>query len=106
MLAFIIGHVHYILAFGFKPLNLPLGLFLYFLASMVVLYLLPDLHSIFVVGVPIYILVITTMLWRAIARVQFFEVLIMSSYYAAQVGIALSVVDAKATLKVNENKKE
>lgn len=131
MLAFIAGHIQYIRAFGFKPLQLPIGIALYSLSTMVVLYLLPGLHGVFVFGVPIYIFVIATMLWRAIARVQFFEdlwtwsklctcagsilfalsdlligidrfkhkieysqVLIMSTYYAAQVGIAVSVVDA------------
>lgn len=34
MVAFIIGHINYVLAFGFKPLNLPLGLILYFLGTM------------------------------------------------------------------------
>ncbi|CAH2005024.1 unnamed protein product [Acanthoscelides obtectus] len=141
MFAFIIGHVYYILAFGFKPLNLPLGLVLYLLGLLVVLYLLPDLPGIFLVGVPVYILVITTMLWRAVARVQLFEdlwtwsklctcagsilfalsdlligidrfkfnieyaqILVMSTYYAAQVGIAVSVVDATAAM--NEAKKK
>ncbi|KAJ8982988.1 hypothetical protein NQ317_001429 [Molorchus minor] len=141
MLAFIIGHIYYISAFGFKPVNLPLAAVLYFLATLVVLYLLPGLHGIFIVGVPIYIMVITTMLWRAIARVQFFEdlwtwsklctcaggilftlsdlmigidrfkynieyaqVLIMSTYYAAQVGIAVSIVDAKTAITANKNK--
>lgn len=46
----------------------------YFYLFLVTLYLLPDLHGVFVIGVPIYVVVITTMLWRAIARVQFFEV--------------------------------
>lgn len=31
MIAFGIGHIYYILAFGFKPLNLPLGIFLHVL---------------------------------------------------------------------------
>ncbi|KAJ8944771.1 hypothetical protein NQ318_003639 [Aromia moschata] len=143
MLAFIVGHIHYVLAFGFKPLNLPVAAVLYFLATLVVIYLLPDLHDVFIVGVPIYILAITTMLWRAIARVQFFEdlwtwsklctcaggilftlsdlligidrfkysieysqVLVMSTYYAAQVGIAVSVVDAKAALELDKSKKK
>ncbi|VEN56784.1 unnamed protein product [Callosobruchus maculatus] len=34
MFAFIIGHIYYILAFGFKPLNLSLGLALYLLGSL------------------------------------------------------------------------
>lgn len=45
----------------------------------VVLYLFPGLHGIFLFGVPIYIFVISTMLWRAIARVQFFEVSIIAT---------------------------
>ncbi|CAH1159772.1 unnamed protein product [Phaedon cochleariae] len=141
MLAFIIGHIQYVLAFGFKPLNLPLGLVLYSLGAMVVLDFMPGLHGVLIFGVPIYIFVITTMLWRATARVQFFEdlwtwsklctcagsmlfalsdliigvdkfkynieyaqVLVMSTYYAAQVGIALSVVDATSTEKSAKNK--
>ncbi|CAG9856748.1 unnamed protein product [Phyllotreta striolata] len=136
MLAFTAGHIQYIRAFGFEPLQLPIGAALYSVATLVVLYLLPDLYGVFVVGVPIYVFVIATMLWRAIARVQFFEdlwtwsklctcagsilfalsdfligidrfkykieysqALIMSTYYAAQVGIALSVIDATASIK-------
>ncbi|XP_023011937.1 lysoplasmalogenase TMEM86A [Leptinotarsa decemlineata] len=142
MLAFIIGHVEYVRAFGFRPLNLKLGLFLYSLGITVLLYLLPNLHGVFTIGVPIYIFVITTMLWRAIARVQFFEdlwtwsklgtcagsilfalsdlilaidrfkynidyvqVLVMSTYYAAQVGIAVSVVDATSSEQLAKHKK-
>ncbi|KAG5885908.1 hypothetical protein JTB14_012155 [Gonioctena quinquepunctata] len=141
MLAFIIGHIQYVLAFGFKPLNLKLGLALYSLGAAVLFYLLPDLFGVFIFGVPIYIFVITTMLWRAIARVQFFEdlwtwsklgtcagsmlfalsdvilaidrfkydidyvqVLVMSTYYAAQVGIAVSVVDATSTEQLAKKK--
>lgn len=143
MLAFIMGHLQYILAFGFKPLQIPLAMVLYTLGTMVVLYLLPDLYGVITLGVPIYIFVITTMLWRAIARVQFFEdlwtwsklctcagsilfafsdlliaidrfkfkidyiqVLVMSTYYAGQFGIAVSVVDATAPLNVDKNKKK
>ncbi|KAJ3659139.1 hypothetical protein Zmor_010844 [Zophobas morio] len=132
MLAFAIGHINYILAFGFKPLNLTLGVGLYALTVMNLVYLMPGLHGILVPGVIIYTLILTTMMWRAIARAQvsedlwtwsklsscagcilfgvsdlilgidrfrqpvdYSQVLIMSTYYAAQLGIALSVVDAK-----------
>uniref|UniRef100_A0A6P7GKQ3 lysoplasmalogenase n=1 Tax=Diabrotica virgifera virgifera TaxID=50390 RepID=A0A6P7GKQ3_DIAVI len=142
MLAFMIGHLQYIMAFGFKPLQVPLATVLFTLGTMVVFYLLPDLYGVFSFGVPIYIFIITTMLWRAIARVQFFEdlwtwsklctcaggilfalsdlligidrfkfnieyaqVLVMSTYYAGQFGIAVSVVDATAPINLEKNKK-
>lgn len=132
MLAFAIGHVNYIRAFGFKPLNLPLGIVLYALGVLGILYLMPGLNKPeLMIGVPIYSFALITMMWRAMARVQFFEdlwtwsklctcaggvlfvvsdlvigishfkfpvnydqAIIMSTYYAAQLGIALSVVDA------------
>ncbi|XP_008191792.1 radial spoke head 14 homolog [Tribolium castaneum] len=137
MLAFAIGHINYILAFGFKPLNLTLGACLYAISVMGIAYLMSGLHGILVPGVIIYTFILTTMMWRAIARVQFFEdlwtwsklcscvggilfvlsdlilgldrfkfsvdysqALVMSTYYAAQLGIALSVVDAKSQRKV------
>ncbi|XP_050507414.1 lysoplasmalogenase-like protein TMEM86A isoform X2 [Diabrotica virgifera virgifera] len=142
MLAFMIGHLQYIMAFGFKPLQVPLATVLFTLGTMVVFYLLPDLYGVFSFGVPIYIFIITTMLWRAIARVQLFEdlwtwsklctcaggilfalsdlligidrfkfnieyaqVLVMSTYYAGQFGIAVSVVDATAPINLEKNKK-
>lgn len=132
MLSFAIGHINYILAFGFQPLNLTLGVCLCAINIMGLAYLMPGLHGVLVPGVTIYTFILTTMMWRAIARAQFFEdlwtwsklcscmgailfvisdlilgldrfkfsieysqALVMSTYYAAQLGIALSVVDAK-----------
>ncbi|KYM85100.1 Transmembrane protein 86A [Atta colombica] len=94
--------------------------------------LMPGLNGILAIGVPIYTVLLTTMAWRAISRVQFFgelwtwtklcscigsicfvisdtllgfhyfhsplpysQVSIMLTYYAAQLGIALSAVDSK-----------
>jgi len=129
MICFAIGHIHYILAFGLEPLNLPAGLFVYALTIGGVLYMLPDLHGVLLPGVPIYSFVLSTMVWRACARLKFGkdwswtrlltclgaisfvisdlvigldkfkfnipndQVIIMSTYYAAQFGLALSVVD-------------
>ncbi|CAL4250123.1 unnamed protein product, partial [Meganyctiphanes norvegica] len=99
-----------------------------------VVLLVPGSSGVMQAAVPIYIFVLMTMVWRAVARVQLFEelwtwtklcsciggilfafsdtiigfnafytkvpyaqVLIMTSYYAAQLGISLSVVDSKAS---------
>lgn len=35
---------------------------------------MPGLSGILTIGVPFYIMLLTTMAWRAIARVQFFDV--------------------------------
>lgn len=134
MVAFGIGHMFFISAFGFKPLNIPLGIPMY-IASMLGLSMwLPQQALIYKMTVPIYTALLVTMAWRATARVRFFEelwtwtklcscvgglffvisdaiiglhmfyspipygqVLIMTTYYAAQLGIALSVVDSKAS---------
>jgi hypothetical protein len=39
-----------------------------------VILLMPGLHGILVAGVPVYSVLLMTMIWRATARVQFFEV--------------------------------
>lgn len=133
MVAFAIGHIYYILTFGFKPFNAKLGIGLYAISGLGVLYLLPGLKGILVIAVPIYTFIVATMVWRAISRVQIDDGLwswskicscagailfaisdftlgydkfryslnhsqlaIMSTYYAAQLGIALSIVDAKS----------
>ncbi|CAH0560432.1 unnamed protein product [Brassicogethes aeneus] len=137
MLCFAIGHVHYIFAFDFKPLNLRLGAVVGSTGALAISYLLPGLNGVLAICVPIYTTIITVMTWRSIARVQFFEdlwtwsklcscvgaiffavsdtilaidkfrhnfeyaqVLVMPTYYAAQLGIALSVVDSKSS-KIN-----
>lgn len=134
MVAFGIAQLMYTAAFGFKPLNACLGAVLYIGCATAVVLLLPGLKGVLVVGVPLYGILLITMAWRAIARVQFFgdlwtwtklcscaggivfaisdiligfhhfhhpiphsQALIMVTYYAAQLGIALSVVDCKAS---------
>uniref|UniRef100_A0A1B6LWI5 lysoplasmalogenase n=1 Tax=Graphocephala atropunctata TaxID=36148 RepID=A0A1B6LWI5_9HEMI len=133
MFAFGIAQTIYTSAFGFKPLNPALGSFLYSLCGISLFLLLPGLSGVLAVGVPLYSFLLVTTVWRAIARVQFFEelwtwtklcscaggimwavsdaligfhhfhhpipysqALIMVTYYAAQLGISLSVVDSRA----------
>jgi len=135
--AFGVAQIMYTAAFGFKPLNIPLGIALYVVDTVAVLFLMPGLDGLVAVGVPVYSVLLMTMIWRATARVQFFEelwtwtklcscaggivfgvsdnliafnqfykplpyaqVLIMTTYYAAQLGIALSVVDSKGSYNV------
>ncbi|CAH1128860.1 unnamed protein product [Ceutorhynchus assimilis] len=127
MLAFMLGHLNYIRAFGFKPLKPRIGLFSFLIGGINISLLYKGLSGLFVPGVSMYILIIDTMIWRAFARLQnpwtwtqisictgsvlfalsdFFigismfvrpiahsQVLIMSSYYAAQLGISLGVLE-------------
>ncbi|XP_012523541.1 lysoplasmalogenase-like protein TMEM86A [Monomorium pharaonis] len=73
MCMFAVAQIMYILAFGFKPLNLTLGALLYMSCAIVIYILMAGLDGVLVIGVPIYTILVTTMAWRAIARVQFFE---------------------------------
>ncbi|KZR97424.1 Transmembrane protein 86A, partial [Daphnia magna] len=75
MVAFGIGHMFFISAFGFKPLNIPLSIPMY-IASMLSLSMwLPQQALIYKMTVPIYTALLVTMAWRATARVHFFEVM-------------------------------
>ncbi|XP_063233287.1 lysoplasmalogenase TMEM86A [Bacillus rossius redtenbacheri] len=134
MASFGAAQVVYTAAFGFRPLSASLGVALYALCASATVVLMPGLSGILAAGVPVYSILLITMAWRAIARVQLFEelwtwtklcscaggiifavsdgligfhhfhhpiphsqALIMVTYYAAQLGIALSVVDSKAS---------
>uniref|UniRef100_A0AAR5PK63 lysoplasmalogenase n=1 Tax=Dendroctonus ponderosae TaxID=77166 RepID=A0AAR5PK63_DENPD len=127
MLSFTLAHVYYIRAFGFKPLKIKLWLYLLVPALIVAAILYNGLYGVMRFVIPIYILVISMMIWRAWARIQpqkctwielatvsgsvlfglsdfiigidqfvrpvaHAQVIIMSLYYAAQLGIALSVL--------------
>ncbi|XP_043603266.1 lysoplasmalogenase-like protein TMEM86A isoform X1 [Bombus pyrosoma] len=144
MCMFALAQIMYISAFGFIPLNIMLGTILYALCSLVIYALMPGLNGILVIGVPVYTVLLTTMAWRAISRVEFYKVQrkelwtwtklcscigsicflisdtllgfhyfhtplpysqisIMLTYYAAQLGIALSAVGSKNSNNNNNN---
>lgn len=133
MTFFSLAHIMYIWGFGMRPFNPLAGFTCIFMAMVAYYALFPGLYGAFTCLVPFYITIMTIMVWRAIARVQFFEDLwtwtklcscaggilfavsdflvgmkifylpatqplqqtnIMITYYAAQLGIALSVVDS------------
>ncbi|XP_050303050.1 lysoplasmalogenase-like protein TMEM86A [Anthonomus grandis grandis] len=127
MLAFMVAHLNYIVAFGFKPLRPTVGLVLVAVSAIVVSTLYHGLVGSLLIGVPMYIAIINVMVWRALARITnpwsiahlgpcigsvlfavsdlmigidkfvnpiaHSQILIMSSYYAAQLGISLSVLE-------------
>uniref|UniRef100_T1JLT3 lysoplasmalogenase n=1 Tax=Strigamia maritima TaxID=126957 RepID=T1JLT3_STRMM len=135
MMSFAVAQMLYTSAFGFHPINPYAGCVCYAFGAAVFYILLPGLDGSLAIMVGIYQILLVTMAWRAIARVQLFEelwtwtklcscaggvlfmisdcligfdhfhspipysqVIIMITYYAAQLGIALSVVDSRASL--------
>lgn len=128
---FSLAHFAYAYAFGFHPPNFYVGAFCSCVALGMYAVLWPGLEGVMIPATFLYLLLITTMVWRAIARVQPFDdlwtwtklcscagsimffisdttiaintfrmpvpysqAIIMATYYAAQLGIALSVVDS------------
>ena len=146
--SFAIAHILYIRAFGFKPLNFRTGAVCFLLTTVAYLIYLPGLEGPFHIAVPIYVIIISSMVWRAITLVQvqiaekglcrwtkmcacggailfalsdtligidkfcvavpYARGLIMSLYYAAQLGIALSSfsVDNEYNLRMKSCEKE
>ncbi|KAH8384141.1 hypothetical protein KR009_012243, partial [Drosophila setifemur] len=68
MISFGVAHVFYISAFGWKPLKGVIGVGLYVAVSLFVYFVHKKLDEILIIGVPIYCYIITTMLWRSLAR--------------------------------------
>lgn len=128
---FSIAQVFYISAFGFRPFNPAVALLSSIYAAVCFYMLYPSLSGILIGCGLIYSLLICTMFWRSVSRVQFFDDLwtwtklcscfgatlfvisdtvlafdhfqapipygqpiIMLTYYLAQLGISLSVVDS------------
>ncbi|XP_054165421.1 lysoplasmalogenase-like protein TMEM86A [Oppia nitens] len=140
MLSFALAHISYIIAFGFYPFNVNSGVIFGLIGAMVHYIMYPKLiGTVFSIAVPVYNVLLLTMVWRAVARVEGFfqdlwtwtklcscfggilfaisdtllglrefglithmmtgaqwQLLVMSTYYSAQFGIALSVVDRSA----------
>lgn len=70
MAVFGAAHLLYINAFGFTPLRPVLGLGLYALSAWAMTFLVPGLKGPMTLGVPLYTVVLVTMLWRAVAHRQ------------------------------------
>ncbi|KAG1662029.1 Lysoplasmalogenase-like protein TMEM86A [Nymphon striatum] len=131
LISFCIAQFFYVSAFGLKPIKPLVGAICFSFLSCHYAAIYPYLKGMIFYCAPMYGLLICFMVWRAIARLQFFEdlwtwtklcscvgavlfcisdsilafnnfafeiphsqALIMVTYYGAQVGIALSVVDS------------
>ncbi|XP_066247000.1 lysoplasmalogenase TMEM86A [Euwallacea similis] len=70
LLSFTAGHLSYILAFGFRPLKLMLYPVIGSMATMIGSTLVRKLTGLLVLVVPLYIFIISIMIWRAGARIQ------------------------------------
>ncbi|KAG5671958.1 hypothetical protein PVAND_002124 [Polypedilum vanderplanki] len=127
MAAFAVAQIFYITMFGFTPLKIWIGLIFYSIGFISVALFFNSLTDILVFAVPIYCLLLLTMGWRSVARVENFksipqvlcafggisfvisdtliafnlfltpikyaQIYIMITYYFAQFGITLSVLD-------------
>lgn len=65
--AFAVAQIFYIMAFGFKPLKLWIGILLYSAATVTVLVLWNYLDAVILIGLPIYTMLLVTMCWRSLA---------------------------------------
>jgi len=129
----------YAWAFGLRPFCSRLGVFWLTVAMCIYAYVYPGLSGVMLYLAFIYVLLICFTVWRAIARVQFFDDLwtwtklcacvgslcfllsdfviavgmfrhavpyehqiIMVAYYAAQLGITLSVVDSQVNALLHD----
>lgn len=121
MAAFALAHVAYLGAFGFQGRSLGTAALLYALTGFFYTRLSPPGPLRFLV--PVYSALLATMAWRAAARsraagagalsflvsdailgyslfggpVPYKQVLVMSTYYLGQLGIALSALEARAS---------
>lgn len=138
MASFALAHILYFTAFGLKPFKFHIGILLFILTFPInLIYFNAINDTILKVLVPIYIILISSMLWRALSRLRIFinfewtklccllgailfvisdfvlaydkfidnvpysHAIIMGSYYLAQFGISLSVIDSNLNHEVN-----
>ncbi|XP_026474195.1 lysoplasmalogenase-like protein TMEM86A [Ctenocephalides felis] len=71
MAAFGVAQVIYFTTFGFKPLKPVLGAIWYLVGTALVALVFSNLKGILLYGLPIYAVLLVTMLWRATARHSF-----------------------------------
>lgn len=67
LIAFAIGHIFYIIAYGFKPLRLPLFLPLIIAFLIMNYHFAPVLCGPLVYAIPAYSFILSTMIWRAVS---------------------------------------
>lgn len=141
MVSFAIAHISYLTAFGMRPLDPKLAVAPITFSLLMSILLVPVLDDIALkVGVPIYSILLLSMLWRSLARLQHFNKnlkwswtkigcsvgalmfvisdtvlsfdmfmydipysypVIMITYYLAQLGICLSVLDSFTSHEIN-----
>lgn len=131
---FFFTQIFYISAYGFTPLKLKIAAVIYAVLLVVMSLILPNTEGVLKIGILVYGITLSTMVWRAVARVEAVselrtwtklcscvggvlfvtsdiclginefsvriphsQLIIMSTYYAAQLCISLSVVDCKAS---------
>lgn len=71
MIAFALAHIFYMNAFGFKPLRLKLGIFIYVLSiPALILFMLNVNDPLIKVALPIYIFLIHSMFWRSASNIK------------------------------------
>ncbi|KAL9705400.1 hypothetical protein quinque_008918 [Culex quinquefasciatus] len=108
--AFGVAQIFYVSAFGFRPLRPWVGLPLYGFAIAAVAIMFHNLPTLIKICLPIYGALLVTMCWRSLARIDCFknilrfytpvanaQTAIMVTYYVAQFGIALSVIEQSVT---------
>lgn len=70
MLSFAIAQIIYIITFGFDPLKPLIGLLLYIIGGCTIALVFKNFTDIFIVAVPLYSILLETMVWRAFARIK------------------------------------
>lgn len=74
MISFAIAHIIYFTAFGLRPFRFQIGLLLFLVSvpiNLAYLHLIND--SLLKVMVPVYVILIMSMLWRAISRLKLID---------------------------------
>uniref|UniRef100_A0A182K4N3 lysoplasmalogenase n=1 Tax=Anopheles christyi TaxID=43041 RepID=A0A182K4N3_9DIPT len=93
--AFGIAQICYIWAFGTKPKKIWIGLILYMAGFLAIALFFKNLNIMIQICLPFYAILLLTMCWRSLARIEGSDTYIMVTYYLAQVGITLSINDPK-----------